>query len=292
MDPFRGSEALARGVVTRGQLRTNYRAVFRDVYVGRNAELTAADKARAAWLATGATLAGLSAAAVLGTKWLDGAAPAEIVRADRHGRRGLVVHSYRLTDDEVRMSRGMRMTTAARTAFDLGRGLPVATAIPILDALLNATGVKPADVIAVADRHPGARGIRRLRAALELADGGAESPQETRLRLLLVGAGLPKPETQVEFPELRIRVDMGWRKWKVAVEYDGIQHWENRYQRSWDIERIDLLEAAGWVVVRVSAEMLSRPDVIVERVRAKLRERGAYCADWDHSRPQGPHSAP
>jgi very-short-patch-repair endonuclease len=275
--PFVGSQALKRAAVTRSELRTGYRAVFRDVYIGRDVELTAAAKARAAWLSTGATLARLSAAAVLGTKWLDAAAPAEIVRVDRHGQQGMVVHSYDLADDEVRTVKGMRVTTAARTAFDIGCGMPVAMAVPILDALLNATGIKPADVIALADRHPRARGIRRLRAALELADGGAESPQETRVRLLLVGAGLPKPETQIEFRDLHIRVDMGWREWKVAVEYDGIQHWDNRYQRSWDIERIALLEAVGWSVVRVSAEMLSRrPNAIVERVCAKLRERGAY----------------
>jgi very-short-patch-repair endonuclease len=263
--------------VTRNELRTRYRPVFRDVYVGRDVQLTAAAKARAAWLSTGAILAGQSAAAVLGTKWLDGGAPAEIVRADRHGQRGLVVHSFGLTDDEVHTVGGMRVTTAARTAFDIGRGLPGAKALPILDALLNATGVKTADVDALADAHPGARGIRRLRAALELTDGGAESPQETRVRLLLIDAGLPKPETQIEFRALHIRVDMGWREWKVAVEYDGIQHWENRYQRSWDIERIALLEAAGWIVIRVSAEMLSRrPSAIVERVIAKLAERGAY----------------
>jgi Protein of unknown function (DUF559) len=274
--PFRGGRALRRGAVTRSQLRTRYRAVFRDVYIANDVELTAATKARAAWLSTGATLAGLSAAAVLGTKWLDVAAPAEIVRADRHAQPDIVVHSYELADDEVRMVRGMRVTTPARTAFDIGRRLPVAKATPILDALLNATGIKPADVMALADRHRGARGIRRLRAALELADGGAESPQESRVRLLLVGAGLPKPETQIEFRDLRIRVDMGWREWKVAVEYDGIQHWENRHQRSWDIERIALLEAAGWAVVRVSAAMLSRPNAIVERVKAKLDERGAF----------------
>ena len=276
MDPFRGSEALRHGAVTRSQLRTRYRAVFRDVYIGRNAELTAAAKARAAWLSTGATLAGLSAAAVLGTKWLDASAPAEVVRADRHSQRGIVVHSYDLAAGEVRAIRGMPATTAARTAFDIGRGRPVATAVPILDALLNATGISPADVLAVADRRPGARGVRRLRATLDLADGGAESPQETRVRLLLIRAGLPRPETQIEFPDLRIRVDMGWRGPKVAVEYDGIQHWADRYQRSWDIERIALLEAAGWCVIRVSAEMLSRPDAIVERVRSKLVERGGY----------------
>jgi hypothetical protein len=139
------------------------------------------------------------------------------------------LHSYRLADDEVHTVRGMRVTTAARTAFDIGCGLPVAKAVPILDALLNATGVKLADVITLADRHSRGRGIRRLRAALELVDGGAESPQETRVRLLLVGAGLPTPETQIEFRDLRIRVDMGWREWEVA----------------------------GWSVVRVSAEMLS-----------------------------------
>ncbi|SOX51991.1 DUF559 domain-containing protein [Mycobacterium ahvazicum] len=275
--PFRGSEALGAGAITRSQLRSRYRAVFRDVYIGRDAELTAATKARAAWLSTGATLAGLSAAAVLGTKWLDAAKPAEIVRGDRHGQPGIVVRSYQLADDEIHTVGGMRVTTAARTAYDIGGGLPLAAAVPILDALLNATGIKPAHVIALADRRPGCRGVRRLRLALAQADGGAESPQETRVRLLLVNAGLPKPETQIEFRDLHIRVDMGWREWQLAVEYDGVQHWENRYQRSWDIERIALLEAAGWAVVRVSAEMLSRrPEAIVQRVWDKLRERGAY----------------
>jgi Protein of unknown function (DUF559) len=291
MQPFLGSQALNRRAVTRGQLRTRYRRVFRDVYIARDTELTAAVKARAAWLSTGATLAGLSAAAVLGTKWLDAAAPAEVVRADRHAQPGMVVHSYRLADDEVCAAWGMRVTTPARTAFDIGCGLPFAKAVPILDALLNATSTKPADVAAVADGHPRTRGIRQLRAALELADGGAESPQETRLRLLIVGAGLPRPETQIEFPDLGIRVDMGWREHQIAVEYDGIQHWTSPHQRFWDIERIALLEAAGWTVVRVSAEMLSRPEAIVERVRGKLRERGAYGQSAAGCGTQRPHSA-
>jgi very-short-patch-repair endonuclease len=107
-----------------------------------------------------------------------------------------------------------------------------------------------------------------------LVDGGAESPQESRLRLLLIRGGLPAPETQIEFRDLRIRVDMGWRQWKVVVEYDGVQHWTDGRQRSWDIERIAMLESTGWTVVRVSAEMMSRPHVIIERVRTKLRAAG------------------
>jgi hypothetical protein len=144
--------------------------------------------------------------------------------------------------------------------------------------LAHATHFKVADVVALAVANPGTRGIRRLQSVLKLVDGGAESPQESRVRLLLVTAGMPPTETQIEFTDefgtARIRVDIGWREWRVAVEYDGVQHWSDRYQRSWDIDRIAMLEAMGWAVVRISAEMLSRPDVIIERVRSKLRAAG------------------
>ena len=246
------------------------------MYLANGTPLTAATKAHAAWLSTGATLAGVSAAAVFGTKWLDADAPAEIVRIDRHRQPGLIVHSYELAEDEVCVVRGMRATTPVRTAFDIGRRLGLEAGVQHLDALMNATHLKAVDVVAVASRHPGSRGLRQLRRTLDLVDGGAESPQETRVRLVLVGAGIPKPETQIQFRDLHIRVDMGWREWKVAVEYDGIQHWADGRQRSWDIERIALLEAAGWVVIRVSAEMLKRPQVIIDRVRAALIDRGLY----------------
>lgn len=274
MQPFLGSAAVRGGLLTRRQLARSHRALYRDVYVHRDVELTATLRARAVHLATGATLCGLSAAAVLGTRWLDAAAPAEIVRPDRHTQPGIVVRTWTVASDEVCLVASIRCTTPARTAFDIGRTRPAEQAVPILDALLNATGVPPARVVALAQRYPGARGVARLRAILELVDGGAESPQESRLRLVLVRAGLPKPETQIRFRHLRIRVDLGWRQWKVAVEYDGIQHWADRRQRAWDIERIALLEAAGWAVVRVDAESLSRPEQVVERVRAKLRVAG------------------
>ncbi|AKS30664.1 endonuclease domain-containing protein [Mycolicibacterium goodii] len=274
MEPFIGSAAVRRGVLTRRQLARHYTALYRDVYVPRDLEVTARIRAEAAWLATGAPLAGTSAAAVLGTKWLKPDLPAEIVRADRHAPPGIVAHSWTLGAGETCLVAGMDATTAARTAFDLGRLHRAEVAVPLVDALLNATGTKPADVLAVADAHPGARGVARLRAVLPMVDGGAESPQESRLRMVLIRGGLPAPQTQIEFRDLHIRVDMGWREWRVAVEYDGVQHWSDRRQRSWDIDRIALLEEAGWVVVRVSAEMLTRPDVVVERVRAKLRAAG------------------
>ena len=197
--PFLGSEALERGDVTRNDLRTRYRALYRDAYLPKDVIVTPAIEARAAWLSTGATLAGVSAAAVLGTKWLDASEPVHLVRADRHNPPGIVAHSWTLGLDEIWVVSGMRVTTPTRTAFDIGRTWPLRQAIPILDALMNATGVKPVDVTTLADARPATRGVRCLRAALELVDAGAESPQETRVRLLLVRAGLPKPETQIEF---------------------------------------------------------------------------------------------
>lgn len=277
MEPFIGSAAIRGGRFTRRSLVRDCRPIYRNVYLQRDVELTALLRAQAAWLSSGATLCGLSAAAVLGTKWLDPRAPAEILRSVRHSQAGIVVRSYRVLDDEKLVINGVPLTTPARTAFDVGRQRPIDHAVPMVDALLRATRITPADVLVVADRWPGTRGVDRLRSTLRLADGRAESPRESRLRLILVRAGLPRPECQIEFRALRIRVDMGWPQWKVAVEYDGVQHWTDGRQRSWDIERTALLEAEGWAVVRVSAEMMSRPRVIVDRVRAKLHAAGCLA---------------
>lgn len=278
--PFLGSEAVRQGRITDYQLRQRHRSIYRNVYVPTEIVLTADARGRAAWLWAGgnAVLAGTSAAAVLGTKWLDGDRPAELIRDDRHAPAGLLLHDWTVSTLETCVVRGMSCTTPARTAFDIGRTLAEDVAVPILDALMNATSLKPADVLEVADAWPRWRGVRQLRAAMALTDAGAESPQESRVRLLLLRAGVPEPETQIEFRDRfgaqYIRVDMGWRPWRVAVEYDGVQHWSDRRQRSWDIDRIAILEALGWVVVRVSAEMVARPDVIVARVTGKLRAAG------------------
>ena len=267
--------------VSAWQLQWDYRAVYRNVYVSKRATLTALTKARAAWLWSGcdSTLTGLSAAAVLGTQMAGRGEPAELRRPNRHAPPGIVVRSYDLAAREtvICLATGFGLPPASgpRSTRTIDVGDPRG---PHSRCVVGATNFTVADVEALALTSPAAAVVRRLRSALKLVDGGAESPQESRVRLLLVGAGLPRPETQIEFTDefgmARIRVDMGWREWRVAVEYDGVQHWSDRYQRSWDIDRIAMLEAMGWAVVRVSAEMLSRPDVIIERVRTKLKAAG------------------
>ncbi|WP_409366568.1 endonuclease domain-containing protein, partial [Mycolicibacterium pulveris] len=108
-----------------------------------------------------------------------------------------------------------------------------------------------------------------------LVDGGDESPKETWLRLLLIDAGLPAPTTQI--PVLDgywpvAYVDMGWEKYKVAVEYDGDQHRSDRRRYVKDQRRLRKLEAMGWIILRVIAE--DKPDDVVRRVRAALITRG------------------
>lgn len=275
--PFLASEALEAGAMTFRELRRFHSAVYPGVWVMRGVEISSVDRARAAWLWSRrrGVVAGVAASAVWGAKWVEPDAAVELVHTNRRPPPLVSIHTDKLREGETTSISGLPVTTPARTAFDIGRRLAVDPGVQRIDALMNATGVKFDEITSVITDHPGVRGLRILQQTLSLVDGGAESPQESRLRLVIVRAGLPAPETQISFPDLGIRVDMGWREWKIAVEYDGVQHWADGRQRAWDIERIALLEAAGWAVVRVSAEMLGRPQVIIDRIYAKRRDCAA-----------------
>jgi very-short-patch-repair endonuclease len=279
--PFIGSEALAAGYVSRRTLHSRHHMVYRNVYVRKDCELTAATRAVAAWLWSGrtATVAGLSAAALHGSRWIDWQLPAELNRAEACRTSGIIIRREALLADERCAVAGIPVTTPARTAFDLGRRAGLIGAAIRLDALANVTQLTPAAIGAVAERHPGARGAVQLRRVIELMDGGSESPQEARTRLLLVRAGLRKPQTQIvvrdSFDYPFARIDMGWVEWKVGVEFDGAQHWTDPRQRTADIDRYAELAARGWPIIRVSSELLRlRPAVIVARICEALRAAG------------------
>jgi hypothetical protein len=229
------TEVIASGQLTRRDLNRRYTKLYRNVYVRNGDELTALDWAYAAWLWSGrtATLVGHSAAALLGSRWVPADALVEVAHSRRAAPSGIVVRSDELRVSDVRTIGGITCTTAARTAYDLGRRLPLETAVIRIDALLNATAVTPRSVEDIARCHPGARGIRRLRTALDLVDAGAESPQETRLRLLLVQSGLLRPVTQIpvtnEQGRVVRRIDMGWPEWPVGVEYDADERLREEY---------------------------------------------------------------
>lgn len=283
--PILGSEAVARGRVTRRALQRKFARVYRDVYMPKDHPMTPADRAKAAWLWAGrdATLGGLSAAAMLGSKWIDPDEPADLFRIG-DAVKGINIHRDNLITDEVCEVGGIPVTTPARTAFDLGRRDTLERAVMRLDALANATRLKTPSVVGVIERHAGARGIVQLRRAVELMDGGAESPQETRTRLLLIAAGFPRPTTQIsvynEVGDFVGRIDLGWPEWKVGVEYDGPQHWATSDAHAQTIERIADLEAEGWIIVRLSRDILRyRRGVFLARVQKAMRTAGWPCVD-------------
>src|SRR5271157_5694650 len=135
--PFRGTEALAAGIVTPHRLRTDFEMVHRNVYIPRAQKLTPVTRAVAAWLWSGrsATVAGLSAAALHRTAWIDNWLPAELNRRSRDKTSGIILHSDLLDEDETCVRAGIRVTTPARTAFDVGRRTGLTAAVVRLDAL-------------------------------------------------------------------------------------------------------------------------------------------------------------
>ncbi|WP_193045168.1 hypothetical protein [Mycolicibacterium baixiangningiae] len=257
-EPFLGSAALAGGTLSRHALRTRYVAVHHDVYLARDAELTAEVRAKAAWLRTRGhgVLAGFSAAALHGARWVDPGRPATVIDTNRRRARGIEVWADLIDDDEVCIVDGMQVTTPLRTAVDLARRYPVDTAVAAIDALAGATRLR-VDEIAAATHRPGRHGMRRAREAIALVDPGAESPRETWLRLAIVRAGFPRPETQVpvfnEYGVLIGVVDLGWRDLRIAVEYEGKHHRMSRAVFDKDIRRMDELLEQGWAVLRITA---------------------------------------
>jgi hypothetical protein len=276
-EPFIGSEAVAAGALTKTQLTTGCRRLFSDVYVMRDIDIDAEVRAKAGWLWSRrrGVIAGFSAAALHGSRWVDDRQVVQLIHDNRRNPVGIQTHRDRIEDDEIVLVAGMRVTSPARTALDFGCWYPTMTAVAGMDALARAVEVKAVDVELLARRYPGRRGVARARRAIELFDPGAQSPKESWLRVVLIEAGLPRPQTQIpvrdEFGNPFAYLDMGWEDVRVAVEYDGEQHRNDRRQYTWDVRRLESLERLDWIVIRVLAG--DRPAEIISRVRAALARR-------------------
>jgi hypothetical protein len=268
---FLGSQALARGEITRGRLRSSYQTLYPDVYMPRIGTPSLYEYTVGAWIWSGCrgVITGRAAAALHGARWVDDCSPIELLWNNNHPPRGIIARNERFTCDEVVEMNDMAVATIQRTAFDLGRHLRRSSAVVHLDALARATGLRAKHVAPLIDLYKGARGVRRLNQALVLMDAGAQSPKETSLRLLLIDAGFPPPQTQIpvvdEYGRQFAFLDMGWEDMMIAVEYDGDQHRTDRAQYAWDVRRIAQLQQVGWHHIRVIAE--DRPQDIIGRVR-------------------------
>ncbi|MDG4763815.1 DUF559 domain-containing protein [Solwaraspora sp. WMMD406] len=285
--PFSGSRAVASGLATWQMLRgPTWRRLLPDVYV-QAAAFDAEDhrmwcEAVAVKLPVGGAVSGLSAAFLWGVDLLPrGGGPVHVtlprsVRPKPHHR--VVVHHYALDPTDITtLFGGVPLTVEVRTAFDLGRLLPRADALAALDALLHRRLLRVEALTSYLGAHPGARGAPQLRELVTLAEPRTESPMESRLRLLLHDAGLPRPTAQYEvrLPAGRViaRMDLAYPQWRIAIEYEGDHHRERATFRR-DISRYNALRAAGWLTLRFTADdVIWQSGQLIQSVREAIAER-------------------
>lgn len=186
---------------------------------------------------------------------------------------GVLVHQSKRTST---LRRGVRVTTPADTFADLSACLGLVDLVVLGDSLVRKGRCTPADLMPAASDAPNPR---LARAAADLVRANVDSPMETRLRLLVVLAGLPEPEVNIVFHDatgvVARRLDLGYRAAKLALEYDGRQHAESPQQYAVDIRRREEFAAAGWFTVTVvSSDLYRTPGETLRRITEAMRPRG------------------
>jgi hypothetical protein len=278
---FRGTRAVQLGVLTPAQLRSGaWRRLRRDVYADAELEVTHLLQAVGVSLVMpeAAVFGGVTAAALWGMT--DVASSADDVEVlvppgDRWTPGpGVRVRATDPGEDAVLEPRWQRRTSRVRTTLDLIRCGSLDDAVVLLDRLVAGRIVPLAEVRAAAAALPRGRGTRQAREVAALADGLAESPPETRVRLLLARSSLPVPVAQYVVRHdgrFVARVDFAWPEKRLALEYDGLWHGDpDQFQR--DRRRLNALLAAGWRVRFVTAADLRQPELLLRRIAAALAD--------------------
>ncbi|MEV0806110.1 DUF559 domain-containing protein [Micromonospora sp. NPDC050200] len=280
---FFAREAIHRGLLTKNDLRTSaWRKVFQNVYADARLEITHRTRCRAAasWLfPPGCAIAGRSAAAIHGAASPRPDDPVEVVvqPASRFGPLGgFVIHVARWREGEVQLLDGMVVTTPVRTCWDLACWFETIDAVALIDSLRHVGAVHLADLDRYLSERRGQRGWRRFAEAISLSDAGAESLPESRLRVRLVSAGLPRPVTQHVIRRAGrfvARVDLAWPELKIAIEYDGLWH-DDPDQFHRDRQRLNKMLGDGWIVLHVTSKRMHEDfDGVLSEVRTALRSR-------------------
>jgi Protein of unknown function (DUF559) len=175
---------------------------------------------------------------------------------------------------------GVRISTPVQAFLDLASvGVTLVDLVIAGDSLTKANELDPKEFVAAAEAYQG-RNARRARRAASLVRAGVDSPMETRVRLLIVLAGLPEPQVnlilRIANGKWRWRFDLCYPEYKLIIEYDGRQHAYDAEQWSHDLERREWLDHDGWrIIVVISDGVYVHPLRTLQRVKAALEERGA-----------------
>jgi very-short-patch-repair endonuclease len=280
---FRGSAAVAAGLTTWTVLQgPAFLRLFPDTYVkapdhGRP-DLNLRSLAAYRYVEGKGVLSGYSAAEVLGASCGPWDAPAEVAVPHRGQRSpaGLTVHRARMFPGEIEEVKGLKVTSPVRTAYDLARRGDLVERVVAVDRLANVHRFSPDLLLHFSARYSGSRGNDLVPYVLAYADRRACSPMETRLRMLIVQAGLPRPEVQWAVQDERTRtavwLDLAWPDLMIGIEYEGQDHTEPD-QVLRDVGRYTGLVDKGWRIYRYTKfEILRRPELIIAQLtRARAR---------------------
>jgi very-short-patch-repair endonuclease len=268
--PFGLATAREAGLTKAQLLGSSWRRIGPETYTHRDLDVDQVTRLKAAMcrLPDTAVFSGPSAAFLHGLDPQCNVIEATLPSPGRIAHRaGIIVRRCQLESDDVVMRRGLRVTSAVRTVVDLACRLPIVEAVVVLDAALHRRLVR-IDQLA---GQEGRRGVRNLRRAIELAEPATESPMETRLRLLLVLAGLPRPQVQVSLGDATSflgRVDLYYPDHRLVIEYDGATH---RDRLACDNRRQNRLLDAGYRILRFSAsDVLDSPQDVIALVRSAI----------------------
>ncbi|MEV6970276.1 hypothetical protein AB0M47_34730 [Hamadaea sp. NPDC051192] len=272
---FRGSAAVAEGLLTTDQLRTNdWRRVRRDIYVDSRVLLDHGVDCHAAAL----VLPGRACFSHMSAAWLHGVDLAADYGDPVHvtvpppakpgGWSAIKVHQTTIDPGDVDVLDGLMLTSPRRTAWDLAASLPLDQAIPTLDGLLARALVTPDELHAYAESRAGVRGYRKAEHAFELADGRSRDADASRLRLAILQQGLPRPipHYTVEGPRgALLQPELGWPRFRVALVFSRPGDGGEGY------------EEADWRVLRVHRYRVDREQpAVLRELRAVLLARG-WC---------------
>jgi hypothetical protein len=188
------------------------------------------------------------------------------------GRSGLAIRRSGLTKQEIVKIRGWHATSVVRTVRDLSARLSFTEAVVVADMALHQRLVTFQRLSEALRTYAGQPGVARFRRLLAHVEPASESPMESRMRMLLVLAGLPRPKAQVSIHDAAGRFagrpDLYYPDRRLGLEYDGGTHRETLAN---DNRRQNLLLDAGVTLLRFTArDVLGAPDTVVKLVRRAL----------------------
>jgi hypothetical protein len=298
--PFTRADALAAGISPKALRGSRFRRLFRGVYISAEVPVTPLVRAQAALLLHPPTAfaSHVTAARVYGLPVPN--LPDEhvgVLRSnDRRPQPGLKSHVVRAA--RVVRYRGIRVSELCQMFVQLASQLPLVGLVAVGDAMVRKFKIPLEELVGYCASSTDKHASTARRAASYVREG-VDSPMETRLRMLIVLAGLPEPEVNVKLYDgwgnVRRRLDLSYPEIRLIVEYDGRQHAEDTAQWNSDLERREEFDDGQWRILVVTAKGIYRePERTLQRVHKALVARGypgvprRFSDDWQVHFPARP----